>query len=37
MDELPEEWRGYAEMDASYVVDGMFQPERFQKYQKVHQ
>jgi NAD-dependent dihydropyrimidine dehydrogenase PreA subunit len=36
MDELPEEWRGYAEMDASYVVDGMFQPERFQKYQKVH-
>jgi ferredoxin len=37
MEELPEEWRRYAEMDASYVVDGMFQREKFQEYQKVHQ
>ena len=34
MDELPEEWRGYAEMDARYVVDGVFQPEKFQEFQK---
>ena len=37
MEELPEEWREYAEIDASYVVDGLFQPEKFQEYQKVHQ
>ena len=37
MEEWPEEWRGYAEMDASYVVDGLFQAEKSQEYQKVQQ
>jgi NAD-dependent dihydropyrimidine dehydrogenase PreA subunit len=30
MDDLPEKWRHYAEIDASYVVDGQFQAEKFQ-------
>jgi NAD-dependent dihydropyrimidine dehydrogenase PreA subunit len=34
MDDLPEKWRQYAEIDASYVASGKFQPEKFQKYQK---
>jgi hypothetical protein len=31
-DELPDKWKHYADMDASYVVGGKFQPEKFQKY-----
>jgi ferredoxin len=34
MDELPEKWYQYAEIDASYVAGGKFQPEKFQQYQK---
>jgi ferredoxin len=33
MDDLPEQWRRYAEIDASYVVGGKFQPEEFRKSQ----
>jgi ferredoxin len=34
IDDLPEKWRGYTEIDASYVVGGKFQPDKFQKPQK---
>jgi len=30
-DELPEKWRPFAEINASYAVDGKFQPDQFQK------
>jgi NAD-dependent dihydropyrimidine dehydrogenase PreA subunit len=31
LDDLPEKWRHYAEIDASYVVGGKFQPDKFKK------
>lgn len=31
LDDLPEEWRHFAKIDASYVVDGKFQPDKFKK------
>jgi ferredoxin len=34
MDDLPEKWRHYAEIDASYVVGGKFQSSTFQNPQK---
>jgi ferredoxin len=34
MDDLPEKWRHYAEIDAGYVVAGKFQSSKFQNPQK---
>ena len=31
LDDLPEKWRHYAEIDASYVVGGKFQTDKFKK------
>jgi NAD-dependent dihydropyrimidine dehydrogenase PreA subunit len=31
MDDLPAKWSHYAEIDASYVVGGKFQPDKFKK------
>jgi ferredoxin len=31
MDDLPEKWRHFAEIDASYVVGGKFQGDKFKK------
>ena len=33
-DDLPEKWRHFTEIDASYVVGGKFQPGTFRKTQK---
>ena len=35
MDDLPDKWHEYAEMDASYVAAGVLQPDKFSKYHKV--
>jgi hypothetical protein len=34
MDDLPEKWRHYAEIDAGYVVGGKFQSSTFQNLHK---
>ena len=31
LDDLPEKWGHYTEINASYAVDGKFQPDKFQK------
>ena len=31
LDDLPEKWRHYAEIEASYVVRGKFQADKFKK------
>jgi hypothetical protein len=31
LDDLPEKWHHYAEIDASYVVGGKFQADKFKK------
>lgn len=31
LDDLPEKWRHFAEIDASYVVGGKFQADKFKK------
>lgn len=31
LDDLPEKWAHFAEIDASYVTDGKFQPDKFKK------
>ena len=31
LDDLPEKWRHYTEINASYAVGGKFQPDKFQK------
>jgi hypothetical protein len=33
LDDLPEKWKHYAELNASYVQGGKFRPEEFAKHQ----